>query len=128
MGKIPRRIDNIKGVIYCQDFGPLPYEDDSDREQLFALAQLFRKGVRERRIIAERRVLPQARGAKPAELKAMTVMMTHAIFNKETLKRNYNRIEILAQKFMNKGVEVINLEAKEFLKVGFLRRLFGKKP
>lgn len=40
MGTIPRRLERITGFVECK-FGPLPYEDEEDKEKLEVYAKIF---------------------------------------------------------------------------------------
>ncbi len=50
MGKIPRKLKKINGFVNCE-FGPIPYEDDNDRNQLVVLAKIYNKAFKNGQII-----------------------------------------------------------------------------
>jgi hypothetical protein len=53
MGKIPRKLNCITGFVRSP-YGLLPYEDDDDKTQLLALAQIIKEGIGSGNIISKK--------------------------------------------------------------------------
>lgn len=79
MGKLPRPIRDAHGFIFIKYIGVLPYKDKEDKETLFALGQIYCKGVQSGVLANPTESFYTRRGTpSEIEIKAQVILIGHA--------------------------------------------------
>ncbi len=113
---LPRRLSAVNGYVYSAAAGALPYETETEKEQLLALVQIYQRGVDRTALVRFGKRKEVSRAPTRQERKAELVIMQHAMKNHLRYSKGIERI--LASLALRKKKKCIALSLTEIAVLG----------
>lgn len=129
MSRIPRKLNNIEGIVIVRYVGNLPYENEEDKKRLQALSKIFIKAVLKGIIKISKNGLPQLKATKSTEYSIFRKLSKHGIINYKLVKSKFSHERLSKVREKSKR-EILILDEEDLARLfrpPFWKRWFGKK-